>query len=144
MTRRRIYLDSCVLIAAFKAKEPEISDAALQLLDDSEIELLYSPITELETMPKPAFHKQTAECEFYRTVFEAGTRVACTEGTINDALERALRNGLGACDALHLACAISAGAEEFITSEKGTRLPSAPDPGIAIRTLRPSRGAVDG
>ena len=136
MARRRVYVDSCVLMVAFKAAEPELSDAAMALLDDADTELLYSRITELEVMPKPVFHRQADECEFYRSFFESAVLVPCTEAIVDDALERGQRNGLGAGDALHVACAVAAGADELVTSEKKTRLPSAPDPGVPIRTLR--------
>lgn len=136
MTRRRVYVDSCVLMVAFRAEEPELSDAALALLDDADTEHLYSRITELEVMPKPVFNKRAEEHEFYRSFFESAVLVPCTEAIVDDALERGQRNGLGAGDALHVACAVAAGADELVTSEKKTRLPSAPDPGIPIRTLR--------
>lgn len=134
--KRRVYVDSCVLIVAFKAEEAELSDAAIALLDDPDTEHLYSRITELEVVSKPAFYKNDDECEFYRTFFDSAVRVPCTETIVDDALDVGMRNGLGAGDALHVACAVAAGADELITSEKKTKLPSAPDPGVLIRTLR--------
>lgn len=136
MTKRRVYVDSCVLIVAFKAEESALSDAALALLDDPETEHLYSRITELEVVPKPAFYRNEEECEFYRTFFDSAVRVPCTETVVDDALDVGIRNGLGAGDALHVACAVAAGADELVTSEKKTKLPSAPDPGVLIRTLQ--------
>ena len=136
MTKRRVYVDSCVLMVAFKAEEPDLSDAALALLDDPDTEHLYSRITELEVVPKPTFHRMAEECEFYRVCFESSVRVRCTEDIVDDALSIGMRNGLGAGDSLHVACAVAAGADELVTSEKKTKLPSAPNPGIPIRTLR--------
>lgn len=136
MARRRVYVDSCVLMAAFKGQEPEIVNAALALLEDADTERMYSRITELEVMPKAVFNKQVEEQAFYRSFFEAAVQVPCTEAIVDDALDRGQRNGLGAGDALHVACAVAAGADELVTSEKMTKLPSAPEPGIPIRTLR--------
>lgn len=136
MTKRRVYVDSCVLMVAFKAQEPVLSDAALELLDDPDTEHLYSRITELEVMPKPAFHRKDDEYEFYRAFFESSVRVPCTEDIVDNALDVGMRNGLGAGDSLHVACAVAAGADELVTSEKKTKLPNAPDPGVPIRTLR--------
>lgn len=136
MTRKRVYLDSCVLMAAFKAQEPEISDAAIALIEDPDTDVLYSRITELEVMPKAVFHKKDSESAFYSAIFESGVLVPCTETIIDDALVVARCNGLSACDALHLACAVGATADEFVTSEKKTRLPDASVQGISIRTLR--------
>jgi predicted nucleic acid-binding protein len=140
MQRKKIYVDSCVLMAAFKAKEPAVSDAALELLSDPAIERLYSRITELEVLPKSIYNKFNEEADFYRTFFEASTFVPCTEQDVDRALSLGIDNGLGAGDALHVACAISAQADELVTSEGKTKLPSAPRPGVPIRTLRP-RGA---
>lgn len=134
---KRVYIDSCVLMIAFKAQEPEISDAAFKLLDDPEVAHLFSRITELELLPMPAFNRRSRECEFYQTFFNSAERVPCTEATIESALDVAVRNGLTLGDALHVACAISANAQELVTAEKRTRLPNAPDAGILIRTLRP-------
>ncbi|MGN6119928.1 MAG: type II toxin-antitoxin system VapC family toxin [Rhodanobacter sp.] len=136
MAIRRVYVDSCVLMVAFKAEEPDLSDAALALLDDPDTEHLYSRITELGVMPKPTFHRKDEEREFYRAFFESSVRVPCTEDIVDDALDIGIRNGLGAGDSLHVACAVAAGADELVTSEKKTKLPNAPDPGVSIRTLR--------
>jgi len=136
MAKRRVYVDACVLMVAFKAEEPALSDAAMALLDDPETEHLYSRITELEVLPKATFHKRDEECEFYRAFFESSAQVPCTEDIVNDALDIGMRNGLSAGDSLHVACAVAAGADELVTSEKGTKLPNAPNPGITIRTLR--------
>ena len=136
MCKRRVYVDSCVLIAAFKAIQNEVADVALEALDDAGAEYLYSPITELEVLPKAAFNKRTNEYAFYRAFFASAVRVPCSEAIISDALTLGERNGLGACDALHVTCAVAASADELITSEKKTRLPSALEPGIPIRTLR--------
>lgn len=135
MAIRRVYIDSCVLMVAFRA-EAEFSDAAIALLDDPEAVCLYSRVTELEVLPKPAFFGRHEECEFYLTFFRASERVPCTEQVLDQALEVAKRNGLGAGDALHVACAVAGGADELVTSEKMEKLPSAPSPGISIRTLR--------
>ncbi|PKM08779.1 MAG: PIN domain-containing protein [Gammaproteobacteria bacterium HGW-Gammaproteobacteria-4] len=136
MPKKRVYVDSCVLIAAFKAFEGDVSDAALAALDDPAHELLYSRIVELEVMPKPTFQRKSHECDFYKAVFESATRVCCAEQTIDRALDQACLNNLSAGDALHVACAMDGGADELLTFEKRTKLPSAPHPGVPIRTLR--------
>lgn len=136
MPKKRVYVDSCVLIAAFKAAEAEASDAALEALDDPACELLYSRIVELEVLPKPTFQRRPQECAFYRAVFDNATLVPCSEQTVELALAQACRNNLGAGDALHLACAMDGGADELLTYEKNNKsLPSAPRPGVSIRTL---------
>lgn len=136
MPKKRVYVDSCVLIAAFKAAEADASDAALAVLDDPAYELLYSRIVELEVMPKPTFQGRSRECDFYKAVFESATLVCCSEQTVDRALAQACLNNLSAGDALHVACAMDGGADELLTVEKRTKLPSAPSPGVPIRTLR--------
>lgn len=139
MPKKRVYVDSGVLIAAFKAAEPEASDAALAVLDDPANELLYSRIVELEIVPKPTFQRKFDECAFYKEVFASATLVPCSEQTIERALALACLNNLGAGDALHVACAMDGCADELVTFEKSTKsLPSAPNPGVAIRSLNPT------
>lgn len=136
MSKRRVYVDACILITAFKGDTAELSDAAIALLEDPDIDRLFSRVTELEVLPFPTFHKKHEEQAFYQEFFTAAVRVACTEETLDAALDIATRNGLTLGDALHVACAIKAQADELVTLEKRTRLPSAPAAGIPIRSLR--------
>jgi hypothetical protein len=122
-------------MCAFRG-EQTASDAAMAALDDDTVDLLYSRVVELEVIPKSVFFKKTDEVAFYEAIFAKAARVECNEKTIDLALDRGKLNGLSMGDALHVECAIAGGADELVTMEGKNKLPRAPNPGIAIRTLR--------
>ena len=114
---KRTYIDANLLIAAFRG-EGELGQRAMEILDDSNRALVLSDAVWLEVMPKPRFEKRPAEIAFYQAVFEqAEHRKWCTD-TLYHAHQLAEEHGIAAMDAIHVATALNAGAEEFITAEK--------------------------
>ena len=112
----RTFLDSGVLLTAWRGRDAE---AALAVMEDPQRQFCTSQLVKLELLPKPAFFKQEAEIEFYRTHFRAAQGEEPLSRELGEkAAELAHQHGLAAVDALHLAAAIRQGAEEFITSEK--------------------------
>ena len=112
----KTFLDSGVLLTAWRGREPE---AALAVMEDPEREFYTSQLVKLELLPKPAFFKQAAEIEFYQTHF----RMVKGEEPLSSALglkadELARQYGIAAVDALHLAAAMRLGAKEFVSAEK--------------------------
>ena len=72
----------------------------------------------LEVLPQAVFHKKTAEVEFYEGFFKLNSWIVPTSPElVKMAMEEACANGIGGMDALHIAAAVFAGAEELITSE---------------------------
>lgn len=137
MDSPRIFIDSCVLILASKAQEDDISLRAIQELDREGVQYLYSPMIELETLPKPTVNGYADQVAFLRAFFDNAERVECPLEAQALALEQACNSpvALSALDALHVACAISANASELVTAEKPTAaLPKAK--GIEVRTIR--------
>jgi hypothetical protein len=57
------YLDSNVLIAAFLG-EPELSQKAMEVIDDPERVLASSEFVRLELLPKPIFYQKRDSVEF--------------------------------------------------------------------------------
>jgi hypothetical protein len=112
------YVDSGVLI--FAARETTAAAAlALPFLGDPNREYVSSDYVRLEVLPKATFHKRTAEVAFYNLFFTTTTRsVPTSEALLKYALEEACKTGIQGLDAVHIACAVFAGAEELITSEK--------------------------
>lgn len=116
------FIDSGVLVAASRGVE-DLSDKALSILASTEREFASSAFIKLEVLPKAIYHRQTNEVEFYQTFFDAVTYwVDLTEQLIQNGYDIGCKYGLAAMDALHIAAAISVGAEEFITTEKPTKL----------------------
>lgn len=115
------YIDSGVLIHG--AKGTTLAAAlALPFLADPAREYITSDYVRLEVLPKATFYKKTLEIDFYNAFFATTTRtIPTSQALIDYALEEACKTGMEGLDALHIACAVFAGAEEFITSEKPTK-----------------------
>lgn len=118
MSRKKTYVDAGVLIAAVRGKADEAA-TALQILDDPDREFVSSAFLKLEVLPKAFYGKRQAEVEFYETFFAAVLHWAdALDLVVEEAQRRANAHGLGAMDALHVAAAISVGADELVTTEK--------------------------
>lgn len=112
------YLDTGVLIAAFRG-ENIIAEKALVILEDNQRLFISSDILKLELLPKPTFHKKELELSFYQAFFDiAYQHLEISPYLIQQAMILASEHGLAACDALHIAIANYAGAQEFITTER--------------------------
>ena len=115
------FIDSGVLVTAARSVG-ELSEKALSILEDSEREFASSEFIKLEVIPKATYNRQIKEAEFYETFFNIVTYWAPDlNKIIQDAYQIGCQYGLAAMDALHLAAALSIGAEEFITTEKPTK-----------------------
>ena len=115
------YIDSGVLIFAAKGTT-DAAALALPFLGDPNREYVTSDYVRLEILPKATFHKRVAEVEFYELFFEGTTRsIPTSAALLAYALDEACKTGIHGLDAVHLACAVFAGAAEFITSEKTNR-----------------------
>jgi predicted nucleic acid-binding protein len=114
------YVDSGVLIFAAQGTT-ESAALALPFLADPAREYVTSDYVRLEVLPKCTYHKRDAEIEFYSAFFKLNSRTIPTSPALLEyALEEACSIGISGLDAVHIACAVFAGAEEFITSEKHT------------------------
>jgi hypothetical protein len=114
------YIDSGVLIAAARG-DATLSLLALPYLTDSNREYITSDYVRLEVLPKAIFHNRQEEVQFYDQFFQFNARtIPTSDALLKYALEEACITGIQGLDAVHIACAVFAGAEEFITSEKPT------------------------
>lgn len=117
----RTFVDSGVLIAGARGSGSS-SRKAIEILDDSQRSFVSSSLVLLEVLPKALFHKQLAEAAFYRSYFESVKVWIDADRALSDeAFRLAARYGLAGVDALHLAAALAAGADEIVTSEKQGR-----------------------
>jgi len=115
------FIDSGVLVTAARGVG-EDSEKALEILADSSREFASSEFIKMEVIPKAIYNRKTAEAEFYELFFGAVTYWANDiEKVIQEAYQIAAQYGLAAMDALHVAAALSVGAEEFVTTEKKTK-----------------------
>jgi predicted nucleic acid-binding protein len=115
---KRTYIDSNVLIAAFRS-DTDTAMRALAVLDDPYRRFVTSAFVRLETWPKPAFHGFQDEAEFIGSFLDrCAESVEITETLVARAVELAARYDLSLVDALHASAAILAGVDEFVTLEK--------------------------
>lgn len=114
------YIDSGVLIAAARG-DAILSPRALAYLADPDREYITSDYVRLEVLPKAIFNKRKEETEFYNEFFRQNARTIPTSvALLKYAMEEGCDNGIAGLDAVHIACAVFGGVEEFITSERET------------------------
>ena len=113
------YVDSGVLIAAATGRST-VSESALEVIIDPGREFASSPFVRLEVLPKAIYFRNEDEAAFYCTFFdEKVTRWADRiEEIVEAGYREAYEAGLAALDALHVAAALLAGADEIVTIER--------------------------
>jgi len=118
---KRTYIDANILIAAFQGEEP-VAQRALQVLDDTERNIVVSDFLRLEVLPKPTFHKRSEEVEFMNSVFDkAAENIATCPELTAKAVELAGQYDMSPVDSLHIAAAVIAKVDEFAILEKPTK-----------------------
>lgn len=117
MIERRIGIDANLLIAAWSGRHPWCARAVDLLADDAR-ELIVSDLLWLEVLPKALYHQRLEEAAFYRGVFARAERRSVGPAVTDQARQLAERHGLAAMDALHLAVALQADAQAFVSGER--------------------------
>lgn len=134
MTTKRTYVDTSVLIAAFKG-EGELARRARDVLDDPQQTLVVSDAVRLEALPKARYHKRQQEVEFFEAVFSQAEIIAWDASALQQAHTLAEKYGISAMDAIHVAHAVVAGVDEFVSAEKPTK-PMFRVQSISMRSIR--------
>jgi len=130
------FVDSGVLIAAARGAD-EVARLAMTVLDDPDRTFASSALVRLEVLPKALRRHRESEARFYETFFQSVSAwAAINEPLAEEAFSQARSSDLHAMDALHIAAALSVGAEEFITSER-TEKPINKVTAITVRTIHP-------
>lgn len=139
MKRRiRTYLDSDVIINALRVDEKKRFCLAFKILEDKNRLLLVSDYSRLETLPKPAYHRQDIQVAFINKIFEHAELIRSNDFIIEKAMELASAYGLNGMDALHIASAINGGADEMVSFEKpGKPLYRLPGSVLRLVSLHP-------
>lgn len=135
MARTRTFVDSGVLIAAFRG-EASIAERAFSVLGNPQLDLITSEFVKLELLPKAICYKRHEETEFYQAFFHGAKRlVRASQTLVAEAQREAETYGLSAIDALHVAAAKRAGCNEFVTTESETK-PLFRVTGLIVRSIR--------
>jgi hypothetical protein len=115
----RTYVDTNVLIKAFRGQDAGLAAAAIAVLEDPEREFVGSSFMKLELLPQATFHRRPHEITFYQRFFAQIEQWAeIDEALVEEAIIEAGKYTLGAMDALHIAAARRLKVDEFITAEK--------------------------
>lgn len=117
---KRTYIDANLLIAAFRG-EGELGQRAIEILDDPDRALVVSDAVRLEVRPKPRYEKRQHEIDFYDTVLDQAEYLKWSTDTLYRAHDLAEKHGIAAMDAIHVATALDAGVDDFVTAEKPTK-----------------------
>lgn len=117
MIERRIGIDANLLIAAWSSRHPW-RERAVDLLADPARTLIVSDLLWLEVMPKALYHRRQEEAAFYREVFARAECQSVNSEVTDQAKQLAERHGIAAMDALHLAVALHANADAFVSGER--------------------------
>lgn len=118
--KKRTYVDSGVLIAAFRGDE-RIAKEALTILEDQQREIVISDYVRLEVLPKPKYLGHTGEVDFMQEIFAKAQNVQASPDVTEKALDFACRYDIAAMDALHVGSAAAAGVDELVTLERPTK-----------------------
>lgn len=112
----KVYLDSGILIAAFRGEE-NISKKIFKILENENNEFYVSDFVWLEVYPKAIYNKNLDEINFYNEIFKNSIIIKFDMNYINDVKNLASKYGLGAMDSFHIFLAIKEKIDLFITTE---------------------------
>lgn len=117
----RTYIDTGVLITALRGTK-ESADLAISYLNDPLRDYITSDYVKVELLPKCRYHRNVDEEKFYLEFFEKSTIfVPSSDDLLALAIEIGGKTGVSGMDAIHVACAVVAQAQELITGEKITK-----------------------
>jgi predicted nucleic acid-binding protein len=135
----RTFIDAGVLIAA-ACGVPEIAERALRVLDDPDRAFVTNDLVRLEVLPKPSFHGNHDQVEFYEEFFANARAVPISKRLLEEALREGCQFGLSACDAVHVAAARRGRCAEFVTTERASK-PIFRVPGLRFTSLQQAKAS---
>jgi hypothetical protein len=117
----KTFLDTGVLINGWRGITPRRMKA-LTILSDPQRDFVCSPFVRLELIPKATYYRNQLELKFYNEYFnlQVSEWVDDFDALYKEGLKHGSGFGLEAMDALHIAAALMANCDEFITAEKPT------------------------
>lgn len=118
----RTFVDANILIAMTNITDASIFQRIRQMLADERREFIANDFLRLEVLPKPTCNRKQASVDFCEKYFQSCVHyVETNSALLHAAFVEACRLGLSAPDAIHLATASTAKADEFVTLEKRTK-----------------------
>jgi predicted nucleic acid-binding protein len=122
MQLTRTFLDANILIAMTNLTDASVFRLIREVLKDERREFVANDFLRLEVLPKPTRNKRQASIDFCEKYFRnCAHYVETNRALLEAAYVEACRLGLSATDAIHIASAHIAQAQELITLEKPTK-----------------------
>ncbi len=122
INKTRTFVDANILINATNINDAVLIMKIENLLDSEQREFVASDFLELEVLPKPVHNKRQVSVEFCQNFFASCVeRIEVNSRTTKIAYDEACLLGLSGADAIHLAAAYEANADELVTLEKPTK-----------------------
>jgi predicted nucleic acid-binding protein len=116
----KTFVDSGILIEAYRGST-SLAISALSVITDATREFVTSDFVRLEVLPKATYQGRQDEIDFYMAFFDGATlSIPTTTTLVRRAFQIAETFGLSAVDALHVAAAERANADELVTAERPT------------------------
>lgn len=116
-SKKLTFVDTSVLINAFKGVDLTRRMRALAVISDPIREFVATELLRLETLPRAIYEKQRKEELFYLRFFKSVVDWVPPDALIEPAFKLMTKYPLAGMDALHLAAAMEARAE-FVSAEK--------------------------
>lgn len=130
----RTFLDSGVLIAAASGNKQE-KQKARAILTDPDRRFVTSPFVELECLPHAEREGTEDAVLIYRAYFAAAEVYSDLEAILQTTGKELRKTNMKLVDAIHVATAHLAGADELLTTERPTKAMHR-NTLVKVRTLR--------
>ena len=114
----RAYLDAAPTIYRVEAREPWAGRIEAVISTVSDLTLVASELTRLECLVLPVRTADTLLQQRYERLFDRMTLLPMTRAVFERATDLRATHSLKTPDALHLACAIENGCDEFWTNDE--------------------------
>jgi predicted nucleic acid-binding protein len=116
---KRTFIDTCVIVAAYKTQRT-LHDNAKRVLFDSTRRFLSTSLVRLELSSAHYRPENSGEANFYERFWSEGISelIDIDESMIAEGIKTSKLTEAAAMDAMHLACAVRMDADEFITAER--------------------------
>jgi hypothetical protein len=114
------FLDANVLIAAATG-QGDVARQAFAILDDPGRVFVTSPLVRLEVLPKAIYHRRRQAVDFYNAFFESARSVDDMNLVLDRAFDQAVKHDIAPRDAMHIAAALAAFADEVVTAERPSK-----------------------
>lgn len=116
----RTYLDTGVLLAAYKGDEAA-SDRAMAIIADEERSFIASDLLTIECVCPAIRSRHFAQAAFCSEFINSCDHIELNRDISQSAIQFLSNHAIQIIDAMHICAAVHAGAEEFITTEAVTK-----------------------